>query len=151
MLPCCSAPVARARGSRPLGPLLPGAAACGGPGTRGPAAHGHGSRVSGPSRPGSPGAPPAQLGELAPWPVRGVVTPGMQRARGSIPTPSAPPRRRIGRAARPRQLLAQALKNEGRQPGHHLSRPTFAATMLRPIPFCFLRVTVITSGSFLRG
>lgn len=30
-------------------------------------------------------------------------------------------------------------------------RLTFAATMLRPIPFCFFRVTVMISGSFLRG
>lgn len=28
---------------------------------------------------------------------------------------------------------------------------TLAATMLRPIPFCFFSVTVIISGSFLKG
>lgn len=40
-----------------------------------------------------------------------------------------------------------------RRSGHRPSRicPTFAATMLRPIPFCFFSVTVIISGSFLRG
>lgn len=31
------------------------------------------------------------------------------------------------------------------------SRPTLAATMLRPMPLCFFRVTVTTSGSFLIG
>lgn len=29
--------------------------------------------------------------------------------------------------------------------------PTLAATMLRPMPLCFFRVTVTTSGSFLIG
>lgn len=60
------------------------------------------------------------------------------------PPPPAPQR------SHTEQALPQRWR---RRSGHRPSRicPTFAATMLRPIPFCFFSVTVIISGSFLRG